>query len=216
MQNVPGLPQEMVPQGSPVLLEQHWTRVYHDGSWSCVHTIGSRWGWKLCSVLSSKSCCNTRALVLNKAVWNVLSWNTTLHRMSVAHLKLWSKRIPLSGRYLAPVPRKFGCNNEKHKFLGFWFFFLFLLGNCWSWGNRNPLRQKPKKKVVIVLIYSFTLFSWCLARTHIEKFIGSLNEGTQLSFFLYNESRYISVWHQGEILSNDVFCTNERLYSRGR
>lgn len=179
-----------------------------DGSWSCVHKIGSGWGWKHCTALSS----------VTREPW---SW-TKLCEMCSAEtqhciewvLQLWSKRIPLSGRYLAPVLRKFGCNNEKHKLMGF--FFLFLLGKFWSWGNRNPLRQKPNKKVVIILIDFFTLSSWCLARTHIEKFTGSLNEGTQLSFFLYNENRYISVWHQGEILSNDVFCTNERLFSRGR
>lgn len=182
------------------------SHVYEIGRWvrlkalalCCALGAGIRWepsSWtELCEMCTAETQ-NRMQLMLHTWNWAVLS-----------------KRIPLSGMYLAPVLRKLGWNHENYKLP----FFFSLLGNCWNLGNTNPLREKPEKRL---WLFSCTLVppsSWCLARMHFEKFNKSLNEGTQLSFFLYNEIRCISVWHQRELFNNDVLYTNERLCPRGR
>ena len=168
------------------------------------------------AVLSSRSWHKMRALALNRAVSNVLNWNTKLHGMKITHLKPSSLVKKWSLCLECTWPQLWGNLDDIVKTINCFFLgFLNLETAETQWTQIHWDRSQRKR----LSLFSFTLVptsSWCLARTHIEKFNESSNEGTKLSFFLYNESRYILVWHQRELFNNDVLCTHERLCPRGR
>lgn len=141
-------------------------------------------------MLSSRSWHKMRALVLNRSMWNVLSWNTKWHGMNFTHLELgflvknWvlSKNIPLSWMYLAAVLRKLGWNGKNDKLLFIVWLGFFNLEFPETQRTQIHWDRSQRKRLSL---FSFTLVctsSWHLARTHIEKFNKSLNKATQLSF----------------------------------
>lgn len=207
MQNVPGLPQDTVPQGSPVPLEQHWTSL---SQMEAVHMCTKQGEGE-----NSALCCPLKAAVTREPQsWTKLCEMCSAERQHciewVLHTwELWTERIPLFGRYLAQF---WGNLDVIMKNIN-WFFFL-------TWKLLKPREKKSTETEAKEkgCHYSHLLFYPLLMMpcqdTHWEVYW--VLEWRNTTLFLYNESRYISMWHQREVLNNDVFCTNERLYSKGR